>query len=255
MTPVRQLVCTRYITPLREGGSLPAIVEAQDDGLYVMKFLGAGQGPKALIAELVAGLLGQALGLPIPELVLLHLEADLPRLEGDDEVQHLLKQSCGINLGVDYLPGSISHDAGMFDRVDPGLASSVLWFDGVIANVDRTARNTNMLWWHDKLWLIDHGASLIFHHQWENVATSPVGFSAVASHVLKPRANALPQAHARMAPLVTRALLADITAQVPDAWLTGDHPFADHASHRAAYVDMLLKRVAAADAWVHGGTP
>ena len=251
----RTLACTRYITPLREGGSLPAVVEASDDGMYVMKFSGAGQGKKALVAELVAGLLGRALGLPIPELVFLNLLEDIPRLEGDDEVQQLLKASCGLNLGVDYLPGALPHDPAVPTTLDVDLASRVVWFDAVIGNVDRTARNTNLLWWHHKLWLIDHGASLTFHHDWETSRDAAPGLALLTSHVLRPKANAIPKAHAALAPQVTAALLTEIMALVPDVWLEGEAAFAGLAPLRAAYVDMVLRRLAAVAAQFGGGQP
>jgi hypothetical protein len=160
---LRTVTATRYVTPLREGGSLPAIVEADDDGLYVLKFRGAGQGPKALIAELVAGELGRALGLPVPDIVFVELDAALAGTEPDPEIQDLLKASVGLNLALDYLPGSVMYDP-LVERIEPSLASSVVWFDAYITNVDRTPRNANMLMWHKKLWLIDHGAALYFHH-------------------------------------------------------------------------------------------
>ncbi len=163
MFSLRTVHVTRYVTPLREGGSLPAIIEADDDGLYVLKFRGAGQGPRALVAELVSGELARALGLPVPELVFVDLDADLARTEPDPEIQELIRASAGLNLALDYLPGSVGFDP-VADRVDATLASEVVWFDAFTSNVDRTARNTNLLMWHRRLWLIDHGASLYFHH-------------------------------------------------------------------------------------------
>src|ERR1017187_5488835 len=161
---LRTLTATRYVTPLREGGSLPAIVEANDDGLYVLKFRGAGQGPKALIAELIAGEIARALGLLVPELAFMELDAALGRSEPDFEVQALVKASVGLNLALDFLPGSIAYDALALPTIDPLLASCIVWFDAYVTNVDRTPRNTNMLWWHNRLMLIDQGASLYFHH-------------------------------------------------------------------------------------------
>src|SRR5947209_1908123 len=165
---LRTLTATRYVTPLREGGSLPAIVEADDDGLYVLKFRGAGQGPKALIAELVAGEIGRALGLPVPEIVFMELDPLLGRSEPDFEIQALIKASAGLNLALDFLPGALSFDVLDAASLDPLLASSILWFDAYVTNVDRTPRNANMLWWHRRLILIDHGASLYFHHMNSN---------------------------------------------------------------------------------------
>src|SRR5205823_5144030 len=165
---LRTLTATRYVTPLREGGSLPAIVEADDDGLYVVKFRGAGQGPRALIAELVAGEIGRALGLPIPEIVFVDLDPALGRNEPDFEIKALLDASAGLNLGLDFLPGSIAYDPAAPPRPDAALASRVVWFDAYVTNVDRTPRNTNMLLWHKRLFLIDHGAALYFHHAWRD---------------------------------------------------------------------------------------
>jgi hypothetical protein len=236
---VRTIHVTRYVTPLREGGSLPAIVEADDDGLYVLKFRGAGQGPRALIAELVAGELARALDLAVPELVLVELDADLARTEPDPEIQELIRSSAGLNLALDYLPGSVAFDP-VADRIDAGLASDVVWFDAFTSNVDRTARNTNLLMWHRRLWLIDHGACLYFHH-----GTAPADFGAraddaftlVKDHVLLTRASALEATDTRLAPRLTREVIDDVVALVPDAWL-GD----DATGQRAAYGEYLLRR-------------
>src|SRR6185312_3999650 len=162
---IRTVTATRYVTPLREGGSLPALIEADDDGLYVLKFHGAGQGPKVLVAELIAGELARAAGLPVPEIVLMELDPDLARTEPDAEIQQLIKASGGLNLALDYLPGSVTFDP-LADQPDTALASSIVWFDAYVTNIDRTARNANMLMWHHKLWRIDHGAALYFHHGW-----------------------------------------------------------------------------------------
>jgi hypothetical protein len=185
---LRTITATRYVTPLREGGSLPAIVEADDDGLYVLKFRGAGQGPKALVAELVAGEIGRALQLPVPEIVLIELDPVLGRSEPDFEVQELVKASPGLNLALDFLPGAVAFDAIDARSLDPLLASSIVWFDAYVTNVDRTPRNTNMLWWHKRLMLIDHGASLYFHHtgkDYMNYSGAP--FTPIMDHVLLPR--------------------------------------------------------------------
>src|SRR5271165_5650871 len=181
---IRTISASRYVTPLREGGSLPAIVEASDDGLYVLKFRGAGQGPKALIAELVAGEIGRLLGLKVPELVFMQLPPDLARTEPDAEIQSLIRASAGLNLALDYLPGSVSFDPLVY-RPEPTLASAIVWFDALVCNVDRTARNVNMLMWHRRLWLIDHGAALYFHHAWtqrDQPARTP--FARIKDHVL-----------------------------------------------------------------------
>ena len=171
---MRTVTAQRYVTPLREGGSLPAIVEADDAGLYVLKFRGAGQGPKALIAELIAGEIARALGLAVPEIVLVSLDAALGRSEMDPEIQDLMKASVGLNVALDCLPGSVTYDPLAKTPPAPvpsALASSIVWFDALVSNVDRTARNVNMLCWHQRLWLIDHGAALYFHHAWENKPT------------------------------------------------------------------------------------
>ena len=162
---MRTITATRYVTPLREGGSLPAIIEGDDYGLYVLKFHGAGQGAKALIAELVAGEIARKLGLPVPEIVFAQLDAELARTEPDPEIQHLIRASDGLNLALDYLPGSITFDP-VVEQPVADLASAIVWFDAFVSNVDRTPRNTNLLVWHRKLWLIDHGAALYFHHDW-----------------------------------------------------------------------------------------
>src|SRR5207253_2723401 len=206
---LRTLTITRYVTPLREGGSLPAIVEADDDGLYVLKFRGAGQGTKALIAELVAGEIGRALGLPVPEIVLMELDPVLGRSEPDYEIQSLIKASAGLNLGLDYLPGALAFNPLDASRLDPLLASSIVWFDAYVTNVDRTPRNTNMLFWHRRLMLIDHGAALYFHHVGTNyIERSRTPFTSIKSHVLLPVASHLVEADtllkARLTPTLSQ---------------------------------------------------
>jgi hypothetical protein len=241
----RTVKATRYVTPLREGGSLPAIVEADDDGLYVLKFRGAGQGPKALIAELLAGELARALALPVPEIVFVELGAELARTEPDPEIQDLIRASAGLNLALDYLPGSITFDPAA-DAVEAGLASAVVWFDAFVTNVDRTARNTNMLMWHRRLRLIDHGAALYFHHNWENyLERSRMPFAQVKDHVLLPSASALEEADARLAALVTPELIESLASLVPDVWLGVEPRFSDADAQRAAYVEYLLSRLQA----------
>ena len=242
---LRTVRATRYVTPLREGGSLPAIVEADDDGLYVLKFHGAGQGPKALIAELLAGELARALDLPVPEIVFVELGAELARTEPDPEIQDLIRASAGLNLALDYLPGSITFDPAA-DSVEPALASSVVWFDAFTTNVDRTARNTNMLTWHRKLWLIDHGAALYFHHNWDNyLERSRMPFTQVKQHVLLSSASALEEADARLAARVTPELIGELVSLVPEAWLGTEPRFGGAESHRAAYAEYLLSRLRA----------
>jgi hypothetical protein len=240
----RTVKATRYVTPLREGGSLPAIVEADDDGLYVLKFRGAGQGTKALIAELLAGELARALNLPVPEIVFVEVDATLARTEPDPEIQDLIRASAGLNLALDYLPGSIAFDPAA-EQVEPGLASSIVWFDAYTTNVDRTARNTNMLMWHRRLWLIDHGAALYFHHSWDNyLERSRSPFKLIKEHVLLPWASELEAADARLSTLVTPDLIKELLSLVPGEWLTSEARFADAEAHRAAYAEYLLSRLA-----------
>lgn len=245
---LRTVTATRYVTPLREGGSLPAIVEADDDGTYVLKFRGAGQGHRALVAELITGELARALGLPVPDIVLMELDPVFGRTEPDQEIQDLLRASAGLNLAIDYLPGSVTFDPLLPDTVqqDPHLASRIVWFDAFTTNVDRTARNTNMLVWHDKLWLIDHGASLYFHHGWDGDLTrSRNGFPAIRDHVLLPFADELDAADAELAPAITPAMLEEVVSKVPDGWLGDVDQFADVDAHRGAYVEYLLRRLEA----------
>ena len=252
MPPLRTVTATRYITPLREGGSLPAIVEADDDGLYVLKFVGAGQGPRALIAELVAGEIARALGLNVPEIVFAQLDAELARTEPDPEIQDLIRASAtlpggtsALNLALDYLPGSVTFDPLAF-RPDADLASRIVWFDAFVTNLDRTPRNTNMLVWHGRLWLIDHGAALFFHHDWRDfMARAASPFALIKDHVLLPFASRLEAADAQLGAALTPDLLARIVALIPDAWLEDEPGFASRAEHRAAYLEYLLQRLAA----------
>ena len=241
---LRTVTATRYVTPLREGGSLPAIVEADDDGMYVLKFRGAGQGPKALIAELVAGEIARAAGLPVPEIVFVELDPDLARTEPDPEIQDLIRASAGLNLGLDYLPGSVTFDP-VAERPDAELASSIVWLDAYVTNVDRTARNTNMLLWHRRLWLIDHGAALYFHHTWgDYLERSRDPFARIESHVLLPLAGALREVDSTMTARLAPGVIESIVQLVPDAWLSGDSLFGNADQHRAAYVEYLLRRLA-----------
>lgn len=241
---IRTVVATRYVTPLREGGSLPAIVEADDDGLYVLKFRGAGQGPKALIAELVVGEIGRVLGLPVPEIVFVELDAALAGTEPDPEIQDLLKASAGLNLALDYLPGSVMYDP-VVERLNPELASSVVWFDAYATNVDRTPRNANMLMWHKRLWLIDHGAALYFHHAWaDHLKQSRSAFSHIKDHILLSSATQLREADATLSERLTPAMIDEIVSLIPDIWLqTADSPFDAALAHRLAYRDYLLRRL------------
>jgi hypothetical protein len=243
--PLRTLQATRYVTPLREGGSLPAIVEADDEGLYVLKFRGAGQGANALVAELVAGEIARAAGLPVPELALIELDADLARTEPDPEIQDLIRQSAGTNLAVDYLPGATMFDP-VADTPDAMLAARIVWFDALVVNIDRTPRNPNLLIWHRQLWMIDHGAALYFHHAGgDYAARSRDPFPGLRDHVLLPFAGALADVDASMAGRIDERTLRDIIALVPDAWLVGDRSFASGDARRNAYVDYVKRRLAA----------
>ena len=237
------VVGTRYVTPLREGGSLPGIVEADDFGTYVVKFRGAGQGPKALVAEVISGELARRLDLPVPALVVTDIDPIVARAEPDEEVQELIKASAGANLGMDFLPGALGFDP-VAHPVDAGLASRVLCFDAYVENVDRSWRNPNLLVWHGGLWLIDHGATLYFHHDWPRAASVVHRAYRWDDHVLKPYATALKEAGAELAPRLTAALLEEVIALVPAAWL--DDPDAD----RAAYLAHLAARAAEPEAWL-----
>jgi hypothetical protein len=235
---------TRYAAPLREGGSLPALVEADDDGLYVLKFRGAGQGPKALVAELVVGELARRLGLPVPVIVLVELDPELGAAEPDPEIQDLLRASPGLNLGLDFLPGSLAFDPAAAPAVDPDLAAAVVWLDALVTNVDRTPRNPNLLVWHGRLWLIDHGAALYVHHRtWRLAEHAGAPFPAIADHVLLPYAGAIPEADARLAPELDAGALEAVTALVPDAWLVADGEDARPDDRRRAYVEYLSRRL------------
>jgi hypothetical protein len=243
--PLRRITATRYVTPLREGGSLPAIVEADDAGMYVLKFRGAGQGPKVLVAEIIVGELARAAGLAMPEIVFIELDPELARTEPDAEIQQLIRASAGLNLGFDYLPGSVTFDP-VADQPDALLASSIVWLDAFSSNVDRTARNANMLMWHRKLWLIDHGAALYFHHGWgDGTDRSASPFPAIKDHILLKFASALDAADAALTARITPQLIGEIVALVPDAWLAGDAAFATPALARAAYVQHLSRRLQA----------
>ena len=248
---LRHVTAIRYVTPLREGGSLPGLMEADDLGTYVVKYSGAGQGLPVLVAEVVSGELARGLGLPVPELVTVELDPALGASEPDQEVQDLLRHSPGLNLGMDFLPGSLDLDPGAFP-VDPEFAGRVLWFDALVGNVDRTWRNVNMLRWHARPYLIDHGATLTFHHGWSG--PEPPGTGAArpydaTAHVMLGAAPDLDGADAALAPLVTADLLRAVVTLVPDRWL--DVPgFTGPEQVRDAYVARLLARRDAHDAWL-----
>ena len=247
---MRTISASRYVTPLREGGSLPAIVEAADEGMYVLKFRGAGQGPKALIAELVAGEIGRLLGLNVPEIVFMQLPPDLARTEPDAEIQSLIRASAGLNLALDYLPGSVTFDPLVY-QPEPKLASAIVWFDALLCNVDRTARNVNMLMWHRRLWLIDHGAALYFHHAWtrsDQPATKP--FPLIKDHVLLQFASMIEEVGAEMAARLTEDRIAAIIALIPDVWLGEDPGFDGKPQQREAYMEFFKRRLRSSDLFV-----
>jgi hypothetical protein len=239
---LRTVTATRYVTPLREGGSLPAIVEADDDGLYVLKFRGAGQGAKALIAELVAGEIARAAGLPVPEIVFVELDPDLARTEPDPEIQDLIRASAGLNLALDYLPGSVTFDP-VVGEAEADLASAIVWFDAYVTNIDRSPRNANLLMWHRQLWLIDHGAALYFHHTWNQfLERSRDPFPAIKDHILLRFATTLQAVDSTMTERLTSDLIQSIVNLIPDVWLV-NAPFGERSTHRDAYIEYLLKRL------------
>jgi hypothetical protein len=233
------------VTPLREGGSLPAIIEADDDGMYVLKFRGAGQGPKVLIAELIAGELARAAGFLVPELVFVSLDPEIAKTEPDPEIQDLIRASGGLNLGLDYLPGSVMFDPVAY-KPDADLASRIVWFDAYVTNVDRTPRNANMLMWHHKLWLIDHGAALYFHHAWTNMdQRSKDPFALIKEHILLRFASALEAVDQAMTAALTEDVIKGIVDLVPDEWMSENSRFSTTADNRQAYVDYLTRRLEA----------
>ncbi|WP_375501262.1 HipA family kinase [uncultured Jatrophihabitans sp.] len=248
---MRNVTATRYVTPLREGGSLPGLMEADDLGTYVVKFTGAGQGRKALVAEIIGTSLAGALGLPVAELVTVDVDPTLAANEPDEEVQDLLRASPGRNLGVDFLPGALDLDTSAFP-VEPQFAGQVLWLDALINNVDRSWRNPNLLFWHRRPYLIDHGAALTFHHNWasfdaERIATRPYD---AGEHALITSHPDLDAADAALTPLVTTAALDGVLALVPDVWLNDEPGFDSPTAVRAAYREALLARVGAHDQWL-----
>ncbi|MGD0197400.1 MAG: HipA family kinase [Solirubrobacteraceae bacterium] len=219
---LRRVVATRYVAPLREGGSLPGLLEADDDGLYVTKFRGAGQGRLALVAEVIVGELARRIGLLVPELVTVEVAPALAAAEPDPEIQELIAGSAGANLGVDFLPGALAYASAGPWQPDSGLAAEIVWLDALVTNVDRSARNPNLLLWHGRLWLIDHGAALYLQHTGLiPMEHAPRPFTQIADHVLLPHAGSILEAHERLAPLVDRALLEAVVALVPTGWLAG----------------------------------
>ncbi|MGN6359651.1 MAG: HipA family kinase [Thermomicrobiales bacterium] len=254
---MKQVNGLRYVAPLREGGSLPAIVETDEPGAYVVKFRGAGQGPKALIAELLAAELARPLGLLTPDAALVTLAAGFGQGEPDPEIQDLLRASVGRNFGLRYLPGALAYDPAAKHVLDPDLAAAIVWFDAYLTNVDRTPRNTNLLWWpttrgqQPALYLIDHGAALYFQHRWEGWESRiQSAFPQIKDHVLLPFAGDLLAADARLRPLLTATVIQNAVAAIPDDWLGDEAPFADRDAHRAAYITYLLARLTGPRRWL-----
>jgi hypothetical protein len=251
MPDARHVTATRYVTPLREGGSLPGLVEADDDGLYVVKFRGAGQGPRALVAEWLAGEIGRAVGLLVPELVIVDVDAALGDAEPDEELQDLVHRSGGLNLGLDFLPGALTFNPAATDPVDPDLAADIVWFDAFVTNPDRSVVNPNLLIWHGRMWLIDHGAALYVHHTWRDPdehARRP--FERSAGHVLLPYAGSIVEADERLAPSLDAARFRSLAEAIPDAWLGHDPQVGDTDAQRGAYVRYLERRLATRRAFV-----
>lgn len=252
--PLDVVSATRYVTPLREGGSLPGLVEADDLGIYVLKFRGAGQGVKVLVAEIVVTQIARLLDIPAPRLALVDLDRQIAKYEADEEVQDLLNASIGLNLGVDYLPGSFGYDGSK--PPDADAAARILWLDAFTANVDRTWNNPNLLLWHRRTWAIDHGAALWFHHGWPSRAPDAERFARqpfdASTHVLREVAADPTAAHDGLAARLTPAVLGDVLALVPDAWLEPTPFLADTAAVRAAYLELLLARIAQPAAWLPG---
>lgn len=241
---LRRVTVERYVTPLREGGSMPAVVEADDLGLYVLKFRGAGQGAKALIAEIIVGELARALALPVPEIVLAELDPELARTEADSEIQELVRASGGLNVALDYLPGAANFDSARAEPVDSDLASRIVWFDAFVSNVDRSTRNPNLMLWHKRLWLIDHGAALYFHHGWNGSSDGAARpFERIRDHVLLRWADDIGGVDADMAARLTPAVIDGVLAHVPDAWLGLDTTLPDADAWRRAYAGYLNQRL------------
>ena len=249
---IRAVRATRYVTPFREGGSLPGLVEADDDGLYVVKFRGAGQGPRVLVTEWLAGEIARALGLLVPELVTVDLIAGLADSEPDQEIHDLLEASVGRNIGLDFLPGALTYSPTIGPAADPDWAASVVWLDALVTNPDRSPKNPNMLVWHGRTWLIDHGASLFIHHTWRDPdAHARRSFTErIGDHVLLPFASSIAAADDRLAALVDTDLLGGLVAAIPDDWLAPDPLIGDAAAQRAAYVRYLSRRLEAPRAFV-----
>ncbi len=235
-TALPEVAATRYVTALREGGSMPGLVEADDDGLYVLKFRGAGQGPLALVAEVIVGELARALGFLVPQIALLDVDPVLGRAEPDPEIQELILASGGLNVGIDFLPGSLAYTPSGSVQPDAELAAGVVWLDALLTNVDRSPANPNLLVWHQQMWLIDHGAALYLQHGGLRPAEQATrAFPQIAEHILLPHAGSILEADERLAPRVDRALLEHVVALVPGEWFVGDPA--------ATYVDYLERRL------------
>jgi hypothetical protein len=252
VTALERVTATRYVTPLREGGSLPGLVEADDDGIYVLKFRGAGQGVKVLVAEILVTEIARLLGIPVPRLALVTLDAQIAKYEADEEVQDLLNASIGLNLGVDFLPGSFGYDGSVPPPED--VAARIVWLDAFTANVDRTWNNPNLLLWHRRTWAIDHGAALYFHHGWPSRPPDPARFAAqrfdVSTHVLREVAGNPANLHGELAAVLTPAALAAVVDLVPEEWLETTPWLPDGTAVRSAYLGMLISRLAEPDAWL-----
>jgi hypothetical protein len=252
VTSLERIAATRYVTPLREGGSLPGLVEADDDGIYVLKFRGAGQGVKVLVAEILVTEIARLLAIPVPRLALVTLDAQIAKYEADEEVQDLLNASIGLNLGVDFLPGSFGYDGSVPPPED--AAARIVWLDAFTANVDRTWNNPNLLLWHRRTWAIDHGAALYFHHGWPSREPDPVRFAGqrfdAATHVLREVAGDPARMHVELAASLTPAVLASVVDLVPEEWLETTPWLPDATALRSAYLEMLLARLANPDAWL-----
>ncbi|NJQ00276.1 hypothetical protein HCK00_06935 [Streptomyces sp. PLAI1-29] len=246
---MEEVTATRYVTPLRSGGSVPGVVEADDLGTYVVKFTGAAQGRKALVAEVIVGELGRRLGLRIPRLVLVRFDPAVAVDEPDEEIQDLLRASGGLNLGADLLPGARDWTAAE-PAPDPAEAGRVVWFDALTANVDRTWNSPNLMAWHGRLWLIDHGAALVFHHRWPQAGAQVARHHPLTGHALGPFAPDVAAADAELAPLVTAEVLREVVDLVPDAWLAGEPGFASVTELREAYVSHLAARAARSAEWL-----
>jgi hypothetical protein len=251
---MRTVIATRYVTPLREGGSLPGLVEADDDGLYVVKFRGAGQGPQALVAEWLAGELARTIGLPVPDLVGVEVDPALGDAEPDEEIHDLVNASGGLNFGMDFLPGALTFNpaaATAHEMIEPDFAADLVWFDAFVTNPDRSPQNPNLLVWHGRPWLIDHGAALYVHHTWRDPdehARRP--FERIRDHVLLPYAGSIEAADGRLAARIDALGLTELVVAIPDAWLPDDRAIGDAAAQRRAYVRYLTRRLEAPRAFV-----